>query len=186
MARLRGNAEGTLDAKGRATVPAKFRPMFEGEGKDGRDEKEELVLWEPQGLAQPFLMLTTGQYFDEVIEREYAQADKHDRQEMLHDILGHMDEIELDSAARFVIPDKYCAKAGFRRGEKLFFLANRTYMEIWSLDVWRQREAARQQLRSLVDYTPEPTRRQEAGDRRQEDGREAGERRQEEGQEAQA
>ena len=163
--RLRGNAEGTLDAKGRAAVPTKFRPMFEGQ--------QDLVLWEPQGLAQPFLMLSTGEYFDGIAEREYAQADKHDRQEILHDILGHMDEIELDSAGRFVIPDKYCAKAGFRRGEKLFFLANRAYMEIWSLEIWRQREAARQQARSLLDYTPDPGRTQEAGCRTQEETQEA-------------
>jgi MraZ protein len=145
--RLRGNAEGTMDAKGRITVPTRFRPMFEG---------KELVLWEPQGLAQPFLMLSTGEYFDKVAEREYARADKEDRQEVLHDILGHMDEIELDSAARFVIPEKYCAKAGYERGKKLFFLANRDYLEIWALEVWNNRELRRQKERSLVDYTPDP------------------------------
>lgn len=156
MARPRGNAEGTLDSKGRATVPTKFRPIFEGQ--------EILVLWEPQGSAQPFLMLSTQAYFDEITDREYALAEKHDREEVLHDILGCMDEIELDSAARFVIPDKYCTKAGYRRGGKLFFLANRDYMEIWSLEVWQERKAARERMRSMVDHTPDPARKQGAGE----------------------
>jgi len=149
MPRLpRGNAEGTLDAKGRAAVPTKFRPMFE--------DKDNLVLWEPQGLNQPYLVLTSDDYFDEIIEREYAEADKADRVDLTHDIYGHMDDVELDSASRFVIHEKYNEKAGFARGEKLFFLANKTYMEIWSLQVWKQREAARRRERSLLDYTPDP------------------------------
>ena len=153
MARLRGNAEGTLDSKGRAAVPTKFRPMFEG---------ADLVLWEPQGLAQPFLVLCAEEYFDQIAEREYAQAEKQDRQEMLHDILGHMDDIELDTAWRFVINDKYYAKAGFARGEKLFFLANKTYMEIWPMEAWKAREESRRRERSLLDHTPDPAMRVEA------------------------
>ena len=148
MARLlRGNAEGTLDMKGRATVPTRFRAMFEG---------KDLVLWEPQGLHQPYLVLTSDDYFDEIVQREYAGAEKRDRQDLIHDIYGHMDDIELDSAARFVIHEKYNDKAGFQRGDKLFFLANQTYMEIWSLEVWKAREAQRRQERSLLDYTPDP------------------------------
>jgi len=148
MARLRGNAEGTMDAKGRAAVPTKFRGIFEG--------KDDLVLWEPQGREQPFLVLTSDDYFDAVYDREYAQAEKLDRQDLLHDVLGHMDDIELDQASRFVVPEKYFEKTGFAKGEKLFFLANKTYMEIWSLQVWKARETARRNARSLLDYTPDP------------------------------
>ena len=148
MARLRGNAEGTMDAKGRAAVPAKFRGIFEG--------KDDLVLWEPQGHDQPFLVLTTDEYFDAVYNREYAQADKANRQELLYDVLGHMDDIELDQASRFVIQEKYFEKTGFAKGEKLFFLANKTYIEIWSLQRWKTRESARRNERSLLDYTPDP------------------------------
>ena len=148
MARLRGNAEGTMDAKGRATVPTKFRGIFE--------QKNDLVLWEPQGRDQPFLVLTSDEYFDAVYDREYAGAEKGDRQDLLHDVLGHMDDIDLDQNARFVIPEKYFDKTGFAKGEKLFFLANKTYMEIWSLQVWKARETARRGERSLLDYTPDP------------------------------
>jgi len=148
MARLRGNAEGTMDAKGRAAVPAKFRGIFEG--------KNDLVLWEPQGRNQPFLVLTSDEYFDAVYDREYAQADKTNRQDLLHDVLGHMDDIELDQASRFVIPEKYFEKASFAKGEKLFFMANKTYIEIWSQRIWKERESARRSERSLLDYTPDP------------------------------
>jgi len=148
MARLRGNAEGTMDAKGRAAVPAKFRGIFEG--------KDDLVLWEPQGREQPFLVLTSDEYFDAVYNREYAQVEKADRQDLLRDVLGHMDEIELDQASRFVIHEKYFEKTGFAKGEKLFFLANKTYIEIWSQRVWKDRETARRGERSLLDYTPDP------------------------------
>ncbi|MDR0532092.1 MAG: hypothetical protein LBG83_08520 [Oscillospiraceae bacterium] len=148
MARLRGNAEGTMDAKGRATVPTKFRGIFEG--------KDDLVLWEPQGLDQPFLVLTSDEYFDAIYEREYALAEKERRQDLLHEVLGHMDDVELDANARFVVPEKYFGKAGFDKGGKLFFLANKTYVEIWSLPVWKMREAARRADRSLMDFTPDP------------------------------
>lgn len=163
MARLlRGNAEGTLDAKGRATVPTKFRPMFEG--------KDNLVLWEPQGEKQPYLLLTSEDYFDEIIEREYADAEKHKRLDLTHDVWGHMDDIELDGASRFPIQEKYYEKAGFARGEKLFFLANKTYIEIWPLQVWKNREIERRGERSLLDYTPDPSRKIEAAIRQTAEG----------------
>lgn len=148
MPRLRGNAEGTMDQKCRATVPAKFRSMF--------PEGSELVLWEPQGQNQPYLVLTLDDYFDDIFEREYALADKADRQDLLRDALGHMDSIDLDAASRFVIPEKYHGKAGFDKGGKLFFLANQTYMEIWPLPVWRAWENARRKDISRFDYTPDP------------------------------
>jgi len=146
----RGNAEGTLDTKGRAAVPTRFRPIFEG--------RDDLVLWEPQGLEQPYLVLTSDEYFDDVSDREYAGAAKPQRLYLTYETLGHMDDIELDSAWRFVIHEKYNEKAGFVRGEKLFFLANRTYMEIWPLHVWKKCEAGRMQerARSLIDHTPDP------------------------------
>ena len=112
MARLRGNAEGTMDQKGRAGVPAKFAAMF--------PEGAELVLWEAAGIDQPYLVLTLDEYFDEVFDREYALVSKAERQNLLRDALGHMEAVELDTARRFVIPEKYHAKAGFEKGEKLF------------------------------------------------------------------
>ena len=147
MPKLRGNAEGTLDQKSRAAVPAKFRPMF---------EEGELVLWEPQGSSQPYLVLTQDNYFDGVLEREYAMAGKAERQDLLRDALGHMEAVELDAAGRFVIPEKYHGKAGFDKGGKLFFLANKTYMEIWPLPVWRAWENARRKDLCRFDYTPDP------------------------------
>ena len=148
MPRLRGNAEGTMDQKGRASLPAKFRAMF--------PEGEELVLWEPQGNNQPYLVLTLDDYFEEVLDREYALADKAARQNLLRDALGHMETVEPDAAGRFVIPEKYHGKAGFEKGCKLFFLANRTYMEIWPSAVWRIWENARRTDLCRFDYTPDP------------------------------
>ena len=148
MARLRGNAEGTMDSKCRAGVPAKFAAMF--------PEGAELVLWEAAGIDQPYLVLTQDEYFDEVFDREYAMTDKAARQALLRDALGHMETVELDSARRFVIPEKYHAKAGFEKGTKLFFLANQTYMEIWPLAVWRIWENKRRGEVSRFDYTPDP------------------------------
>jgi len=148
MPRLRGNAEGTMDQKCRAGVPAKFRAMF--------PEGEPLVLWEPQGLHQPYLVLTQDEYFDEVLDREYALVDKAERMDLLRDALGHMETVEPDAAGRFVIPERYHAKAGFDKGGKLFFLANQTYMEIWPLPVWRAWESARRKDTCRFDYTPDP------------------------------
>ena len=148
MPKLRGNAEGTMDQKCRAGVPAKFGEMY--------PEGEELVLWEPQGSSQPYLVLTRDDYFEEVLDREYALADKAQRMDLLRDALGHMEYVKLDAAGRFVIPERYHGKAGFDKGGKLFFLANQTYMEIWPLPVWRAWENARRSAHSRFDYTPDP------------------------------
>jgi len=146
----RGSAEGTMDQKCRAGLPAKFEKMF--------SQDEELVLWEPQGSNQPYLLLTTEEYFDEVLDREYALVDKAERQDLLRDALGHMEYVRPDAAGRFVIPEKYHNKAGFDRGCRLLFLANRTYMEIWPLAVWRIWENNRRGAVSRFDYTPDPVR----------------------------
>ena len=148
MPKLRGNAEGTMDQKCRAAVPAKFSAMF--------PEGDELVLWEPQGSSQPYLVLAQDRYFEETFDREYALVDKAGRQDLLRDALGHMENVKLDSAGRFVIPERYHNKAGFDKGGKLFFLANQTYMEIWPMPVWRAWENARRGAVSRFDYTPEP------------------------------
>ena len=148
MPKLRGNAEGTMDQKCRAAVPAKFSAMFQ--------EGEELVLWEPQGNSQPYLLLSQDSYFEETFDREYALAEKSRRQDLLRDALGHMETVKLDSAGRFVIPERYHGKAGFDKGGKLFFLANQTYIEIWPLPVWRAWENARRGEVSRFDYTPDP------------------------------
>jgi DNA-binding transcriptional regulator/RsmH inhibitor MraZ len=150
MSKTRGNAEGTLDQKSRAAVPARFASMF--------PEGEELVLWEPQGSAQPYLVLTVDSYFEEVLDREYALAGRAERQDLLRDALGHMETVELDAARRFVVPEKYHGKAGFEKGGKLFFLANRSYMEIWPMAVWRAWESARRKDLCRFDYTPDPVR----------------------------
>jgi len=150
MPGLRGNAEGTMDSKCRAAVPAKFSGMF--------PEGEELVLWEPQGNSQPYLLLSLDSYFEETFDREYALTEKAGRQDLLRDALGHMESVKLDSAGRFVIPERYHGKAGFDKGGKLFFLANRTYMEIWPLPVWRAWENARRRDVSRFDYSPDPAR----------------------------
>jgi DNA-binding transcriptional regulator/RsmH inhibitor MraZ len=137
-----------LDTKWRAAVPTKFRPIF-------ADQKD-LVLWEPQGENQPFLVLALDDYFDDIYEREYAAAEKSQRADLTHDTLGHMEYTDLDTASRFVLPENFRLKAGFAKGEKLFFLANRTYLEVWPMHQWQAREAARRQARSLLDYTPDP------------------------------
>jgi DNA-binding transcriptional regulator/RsmH inhibitor MraZ len=118
----------------------------------------DLVLWEPQGSNQPYLLLTTEEYFDEALDREYALAGKAQRQDLLRDALGHMELVKPDAAGRFVIPEKYHAKAGFDKGARLFFLANRTYMEIWPLAVWRIWENKRRGDICRFDYTPDPVR----------------------------
>ena len=150
MAKNRGNAEGTMDQKFRANLPAKFGEMF--------PKDEELVLWEPQGRNQRYLLLTTEEYFEEVFDREYALADKDRRQDLLRDALGHMEYVKPDAVGRFVIPEKYHRKAGFDRGCRLFFLANRTYMEIWPAVMWQIWEDERRRDICSFDYAPDPVR----------------------------
>lgn len=148
MPRLpRGNAEATLDAKGRVAVPAKFRAMFEG---------KHLVLWEPLGQDNPYLVLTSDEFIDAAIERELKAVPKERRVAFNRSLSTRMEDIELDTASRFVINEKHNEKTGFVRGEKLFLIANKTYIEIWSLQAWKDYDAENQQEDlMLLDYTPD-------------------------------
>jgi len=150
MPRLRGNAEITLDQKYRVGVPARFSGMF--------PEGSELILWDPQGKDQPYLVLLLEEYFDERFDSEYAAVEKAERQDLTRDAWGHVVSVELDAARRFVIPEPYNRKAGFEKGAKLFLLMNKTYMEIWPLALWRVWEDKRRGAVSQFEYTPEPVR----------------------------
>jgi MraZ protein len=147
MAILRGNAEGTLDTKWRVTVPTKFRRIFEADNP---------VLWKPPGTEQPYVILSTADYYEQKYQQGLAKIPEELAEDYVRDALGSMDEIELDTACRFVVRDIFRADCSFSQGCKLFFLVNVDYMEIWSLEVWRAREEARRRAHSLMHFAPDP------------------------------
>jgi DNA-binding transcriptional regulator/RsmH inhibitor MraZ len=146
MALLRGNAEGTLDPKWRVTVPTKFRAIFESKGNP--------VLWKPPGFEQPYLLLSTAEYYEHKYQQGLAEVSGALAEEYVREAVATMDEIELDGACRFVVREIFRPDCSFTQGCKLIFLANMDYMEIWALDVWREREAARRRAHSLMHFAP--------------------------------
>ena len=146
MARLpRGSAEVTLDAKGRVAVPAKFRPIF--------DDRYPM-LWDAQHPRRCCLLLTHEQHFDDVIADEMELISAEYRADHEHNHITHVEDVDLDANGRFVLGEKWYEKFGFVRGEKLVLLANKEYIEIWSLPKWQELLAQTTPSPHAIDYTP--------------------------------
>ncbi|MCL2446534.1 MAG: hypothetical protein FWD06_07195 [Oscillospiraceae bacterium] len=146
MARLpRGTAEVTLDAKGRVAVPAKFRPIF---------EERYPVLWDAQDPKRRCLVLSHESYIDAIIDREMEKVPDDSRVDVHHMLIANMEDIDLDANGRFVISERYHEKFGYARGEKLFLIANKEYIELWSLPTWQAFNAQQTLVSHRIDYTP--------------------------------
>ncbi len=149
---FQGTAEGTVDAKGRACIPAKFR--------EGLEEQGQVMLWYSGDATQPFLMLASKSEYNRVFEREYSRARPEHRAQVMRRIQVNSEPVELDKSARFVLPEKLAAKAGVRREDKIFFIGCHTYLEVWQLAQWNEQEA--QELAGAdgaeikLDFAPDP------------------------------
>jgi MraZ protein len=126
MELMRYFAEGTIDAKNRATVPTRYRSALEG---------RRLLIKEPLPGGRPCLKLTTEDEDLLAFHREYDRMEWNKREAFASDWNATVNPAEMDKNGRFVIPPELMAAAGISKESKVKYVGCLTYLEIWSVGV---------------------------------------------------
>jgi len=117
-----GEYQHTLDAKGRVSLPAKFRNQMTGT----------LVI--AQGLDRNLLVYEAGEYqklVDKLTEREDFNAKA---RQLRSFFTGGAFETDIDSAGRIAIPQKLRDFASL--GKDVAVVGNGTRIQIWDSGAW--------------------------------------------------
>lgn len=140
MARkFRGSEEVKVDAKGRVSIPAKFRRVFESSDPEWETGKrpQMVVVYGTEGWKH--LQLFTMQAIDEVDEQIARLQRGSAARNLLENIYhGHAEEAEIDGDGRLVLPQKLREKIGL--SDSAFFIASGDYLKVWSPENYREEE----------------------------------------------
>ena len=134
MARFRGTYLYAIDAKGRLSVPTKFRDVI-------RDEKDaELVItWGRNNKCLSVYALSDWESIEEQID---AVEDPDLREAMIHQYITPSVQVPVDKSGRILIP------ADFREAQDLnkevMVLGAFNKFELWNKDRWEAEQLASQ------------------------------------------
>ncbi|TRW97220.1 division/cell wall cluster transcriptional repressor MraZ [Paracoccus sp. M683] len=149
--RFRGSEEVKVDTKGRVSIPAKFRRVFEQCDPD----------WQPGNRPQLVIVYGTSKqnhlqlYTMEAIEDIDRQIDRMQRgtpeRAMLEASMnGFAEEAEIDGDGRLLLPQKLREKIGLT--ERAFFIASGEYLKLWTPEAYAE-DAERLEAR-IPDFEP--------------------------------
>jgi MraZ protein len=118
-----------IDAKGRVSVPAKFREILDGQGSRS--------IFVRASMTGPAIVAGGADWMAGLT----AMVDEHDPSSEMHDdfaytLLGDTVEVGLDSEGRVGLPDDLMRHAGL--DESAAFVGKGSYFEVWeprALDV---------------------------------------------------
>ncbi len=119
-----GEYRHSIDAKGRVSLPARFRAAL----------KSPLVL--AKGLDKELLVYTSEDYeafLEEVVSRDQF---KNKAREVRRWYTANAMELDLDKAGRLNVPAGYAAYAGIE-GEA-YVIGSGDHVEIWSVTAWAE------------------------------------------------
>ncbi|MFD1882324.1 division/cell wall cluster transcriptional repressor MraZ [Paracoccus pacificus] len=149
--RFRGSEEVKVDAKGRVSIPARFRRVFEACDPDWTsDRRAQLVIVYGTRDWQHLRLFTI-----EAIEEIDAQIDRMQRgspeRTLLESIMhGHSEEAEIDGDGRLVLPQKLREKIGLE--DRAFFIASGDYIKVWTPAAYEDEERRLEDL--IPDFEP--------------------------------
>ena len=148
-----GTAKGAVDAKGRASLPAKLRKDYEGLSK--------VMMWYSGNPLEPHLLLATQQEYDRVFRREYKKAAPENRARVMRRFQLYSQPVDLDKNGRFGMPEELALKAGILRDETVCYIGCHTHLEIWklaNLEAQEEREfgIAEKEDDLKLNFAPEP------------------------------
>ena len=125
MAGFKGQAENTIDGKGRLPVPAKLRRSLSA------DARETFVV--TRGLG-PYVVLYPLDYWDRVLEVRMAALDDFNPRHgaFVRQFTGHADEVTMDGQGRVAISKPLMDLAGLEPGEKALVVGTATCIEVWN------------------------------------------------------
>lgn len=143
---FRGSEEVKVDAKGRVSIPAKFRRVFEAcDDEWSAGKRAQLVI--VHGLRDwKYLQLFTMQAMQDIDDQIASLPRGSAERNLLENIYsGHADEAEIDGDGRLVLPQKMRDKIGLT--DSAFFISSGDSLKVWSPAEFEAQEAA---LESLV------------------------------------
>ncbi|MFV0301592.1 MAG: division/cell wall cluster transcriptional repressor MraZ [Paracoccus sp. (in: a-proteobacteria)] len=142
MARsFRGSEEVKVDAKGRVSIPAKFRRVFEAADPDwnGNNRARLVIVFGMQDWKH--LQLFSIGAINEVDEKIAGLDRGSPRRNYLEHIYhGHAEETEIDNEGRLVLPQKLRDKIGLK--DRAVFISNGDYLKVWTPDTYDEEERA--------------------------------------------
>ena len=127
--RFRGSEEVKVDAKGRVSIPAKFRRVFESSDPDfeARKRAQLVVVY---GFADwTHLRLYTMDAIEEIDDQISAMPRGSNDRIYLETLMnGLSEEAEIDSDGRLVLPQRLREKIGL--DDRAFFMAQGDYLKV--------------------------------------------------------
>ncbi len=138
MLSFRGRSVSKIDAKGRVSVPARFRMVIEAEGHN-------FVYCYP-ALSHDHVLDAGGKgLMDEMEDMLAALAPYSDEHESLaHSTIGSCERMSMDSEGRIVIPEQMRKESSF--GETVAFIGLGRSFQIWraeDYDAYRRKARER-------------------------------------------
>ena len=150
--RFRGTEEVKVDAKGRISIPAKFRRVFEACDPDWSESDQRPHLVIVYGTRDwNHIRLYTIQAIDKIDDRiEMMQPGTAERSYLETVMHGLSDESEIDGDGRLVLPHKLRDKIGL--SDKAVFMASGDHLKLWAPDEY-EAELARIEAQ-VLDLKP--------------------------------
>lgn len=139
--RFRGSEEVKVDAKGRVSIPAKFRRVFEAcDDEWSAGKRPQLVI--VHGTRDwNYLRLYTMQAMQEIDDQISALPRGSAERNLLENIYsGLADEAEIDGDGRLVLPQKLREKIGLT--DSAFFISAGDSLKVWSPAAYAADESA--------------------------------------------
>lgn len=133
--RFRGQEEVKVDAKGRLSIPAKFRRVFESCDPDWETGRRPqlVIVYGPADWQH--LELYTMEAIDEIDAQIDRMARGSPERRWLERLMnGTAEEAEIDTDGRIVLPQKLREKIGL--DDRAFFIASGDYLRLWNPDTY--------------------------------------------------
>lgn len=139
--RFRGSEEVKVDAKGRVSIPAKFRRVFEASDPDWEAGKRPQLVIVFGTRDWKYLQLFTINAINE-IDEQIARLDRGSprRNYLEHIYHGHSEETEIDGDGRLVLPQKLRDKIGL--SDSAVFISGGDNLRVWSPEAYQDEERA--------------------------------------------
>jgi MraZ protein len=137
---FRGGPVLTLDGKGRITVPARWRELLETNVSG-----QLIVAKNPDGCLSLYPLPVWEKFENELL----TLSSEHDAWRRI--FIGSATDVEIDSAARVLIPPELRSWAGLEREVK--FMGVGPHFELWDMARYETRES-----QAIAQGRPEPLR----------------------------
>ncbi len=135
--RFRGQEEVRIDGKGRMSIPAKFRRVFEACDPDwqaGDRPRLVIVYGRPEWRHLELYTMAAIDEIDAAIDRmQRGSPERRLLESIMH---GASEETEIDQDGRLVLPQKLREKIGL--DDRAFFIAAGDYLKVWRPETYAE------------------------------------------------